>query len=100
VPSTNANPSPFLSGSNAGGTAVRIPMPGADRSTAAFSFEKDVAVSSGPIAATVSTCGRLAGYSSGLPRSSSLPEAATAMAPALTARWIWRASDSHRVADP
>ncbi len=42
-------------------------MPGAERSIAALAFENDVGFPSGPIAATVSTWGRLAGNSSGLP---------------------------------
>ena len=55
-----------------------MPTPGADRSTAAFALEKNGALKSDPIAATVRTCGSDAGNSSGLPSASSLPAAATA----------------------
>ena len=72
-----------------------MPSPGALRSTAALSLEKPVGLSSGPTAATVITCGRLAGNSSGLPSWNSLPAAATGTAPALTARRICRSSVSH-----
>ena len=75
-------------------------MPGAARSTAALSLEKNAGLSSGPIAPTVSTCGRLAGYSSGLPCSNSLPDAATGTAPALTARWICCSSRVQRDGEP
>ena len=58
VPSTRAKPSVRRRrGRTPPGTAVRMPMPGRARSTAALSLEKNVGLSSGPIAPTVSTCG-------------------------------------------
>ncbi len=51
-------------------------------------------------APTVSTCARLAGNSSGLPFSNSLPDAATGIAPALTARMICCSSAVHFDAEP
>ena len=75
-------------------------MPGAERSIAALAFENDVGFPSGPIAATVSTWGRLAGNSSGLPLANSFPDAATGMAPALTAFAICCASVLQRVGEP
>ena len=102
VPLTAAKPTPLAAPSSswAAGTPVRIPMPGAVRSTAALSLENAVARSSGPIAPTVTTCGRLAGNSGGLPWLNSLPDAATGIAPALTARWICCSSAVQRVGDP
>jgi hypothetical protein len=72
-----------------------MPMPGALRSTAPLSLEKPVGLPSGSIAATVITCARLAGNSSGLPDWKSLPEAATGTAPALTARRTSCSSVAH-----
>jgi hypothetical protein len=74
--------------------------PGALRSTAAFWLEKNVAASSEPTAATVSTCGRLAGNSAGLPWPNSLPAAATGTIPRATARWIASYSDRHAALEP
>ena len=82
------------------GTAVTTPSPGALRSTAALPLEKNVASSVAASAATVTTCGRLAGNSSGFPWSNSLPDAATGTTPALTARWIASASAVQRLLDP
>ena len=56
-------------------------MPGAARSTAAFSFEKPVGWSAGSVAVTVGACGRLAGNSGRVPCWNSLPAAATGTAP-------------------
>ena len=63
-------------------------MPGAPRSTAPLSLENPVGLSSGPIARDGDHVRRLAGNSSGLPFSNSLPAAATGTAPRLTARRI------------
>jgi hypothetical protein len=74
--------------------------PGALRSTAALSLEKNVGRSSAASAATVSTCGSVAGNSGGLPWSNSLPEAATGTIPARTARWMASDSVTHDWAEP
>ena len=68
---------------------MRIPTPGADRSTAALALEKNGGLRSLPTAATVSTCGSEAGNSSGLPSASSLPAAATSVIPLAVAIWSW-----------
>ena len=60
--------------------------PGADRSIALLAFENCALLSSGVVAATVTTCGSEAGNSSGLPLSNSLPAAATGMIPLATAK--------------
>jgi hypothetical protein len=100
VPDSAAKPSGLPSGSNAAGTPASTSSPGALRSTAAFWFEKYVGSSAGPVAATVSTCGRLAGNSAGLPASNSFPAAATGTIPRPTARWIASYSTRHEVLEP
>src|SRR3954452_11888697 len=88
VPDTSAKPSGLPSGSKAVGTPARTSSPGALRSTAELWLEKYVARSSAPVAATVSTWGRLAGDSGGLPSPNSFPAAATGTTPLAMARWI------------
>ena len=77
-----------------------MPSPGALRSTATLSLEKNVGWSSSASAATVSTCGRLAGNSRGLSSWNSLPEAATGTMPARTARWMASDSAVHSCVEP
>ena len=104
MPLTNVKPSTTPSESKSGpgraGTAVRMSRPGALRSTAEFSLEKKVGRSSAASAATVSTCGRVAGNSSGLPLSKSLPEAATGTMPARITRWMASVSVTHSCREP
>ena len=65
--------------------AIGISTPGAARSTNRDLLEKPAIALARSLAATVSTCGMLAGYPSGLPTSPSLPEAATTSVPFLIA---------------
>ena len=83
TPSTS--PSPV---SNASGIASGTSSPGAVMSTAAFSLEKYEDSRLMSSAATDSTCGKAAGYDTGLPSSNSLPAAATTMLPEAYARAI------------
>ena len=66
-----------------------MPTPGAERSTAALALEKNGGLRSLPRAATVTTWGREAGNSSGLPCASSLPAAATSVIPLAVATCSW-----------
>ena len=91
---------PSPSASRETGTAVRIPAPGAVRSSARLSLEKLAGRSSLMMAPTVRTCGESAGNAGGLPASSSKPPAATVTAPALTARRICSVSAMHSVREP
>ena len=104
MPLTDAKPSTAPSASKSlplpAGTAVSTLSPGALRSTAALSLEKNVGRSSPASAATVRTCGSAAGNSAGLPWSNSLPDAATGTMPARTARWIASASVVQRCVEP
>ena len=102
VPLWRSQPSWTPSPSRAGGTAVMIASPGAERSIAALVFEKNELRNSGgrPTAATVRTCGSDAGYSSGLPSANSLPAAATGTIPLATATWSATYSGKHRPARP
>jgi hypothetical protein len=86
--------------SNAGGTAVMMFSPGADRSTAAFVFEKYELDRSQATAATVITCGSEAGNSSGLSSANSLPAAATGTIPRATANWSATYSGKHTPREP
>ena len=63
------------------GSAMGMSVPGATTSMARERDEKLAARPSGSVAPTVTTWGRLAGYEAGLPRSPSLPEAATRIVP-------------------
>src|SRR3954467_5768955 len=88
VPDCSSQPSLVPSSSNAGGTAVVMPTPGAARSSAALRFENDAGFRLDVSAATVTPGGREAGNSTGLPSPASLPAAATGTEPAATANWI------------
>ena len=73
-------PSPFANPCRAA-VAIGISTPGATRSTKRERLEKDATALTRSEAPTVSTCGMLAGYPSGLPWSPSLPDAATISVP-------------------